>query len=163
MMWAILPIIIVLSFIGIGAIERGQALHPPAAPPAPEALAIGQDFMIYRNAVLSYVEANPGVGASGNVNVLPQMLTLPPGVTTSSLPVGLGNLVTPGSNGARLIYVWGSAPAGTVAQTVMQFGGDVSIGRAEGAVWVTPGGGTMGALPTGVPAGDMISVVQLGG
>ncbi len=163
MMWAILSVMIVVSFIGIGAIERGQALNPPAASPVPAALATGQDFMIYRNAVLAYAEANPNIGAGGNANVLPQMLTLPFGVTMSNLPVTLANLITPGPNGSRVVYVWGAAPAGAVAQTVMQFGGDLSIGRAVGAAWVTPGDGTMGGLPAGIPSGDMVSVVELGG
>lgn len=163
MMWAILSVMIVASFIGIGAIERNEALNPPAASPAPAALATGQDFMIYRNAVVAYAETNPSIGTGGNANVQPQSLTLPPGVALSNLPAGLGNLITPGPNGSRVIYVWGAAPAGAVAQTVMQFGGDLSIGRAEGAAWVTPGVGKMGMLPAGIPSGDMISVVQLGG
>lgn len=163
MMWAILSVVIVMSFIGIGAIDRGLAPNPPAAAPQPAALATGQDFMIYRNAVLAYAEANVGVGAGGNANVLPQFLTLPPGVTLSNLPTGIGNLITPGPNGSRVVYTWSPAPNGAVAATVMQFGGDLSIGRAEGTVWETPGAGTMGTLPGGIPDGDMISVVQLGG
>ncbi|GAN80385.1 type IV pilus biogenesis protein PilM [Acidocella aminolytica] len=163
MMWAILSVMIVLSFIGIGAIDRVQSLNVPAASSQPAALATGQDFMIYRNAVLAYAEENASVGTGGNANVLPQFLVLPAGVAVSNLPAGIGNLITPGPNGSRIVYTWAPAPTGTVAETVMQFGGDVSIGRAEGTVWDTPAYGTMGTLPAGIPSGDMISVVQLGG
>lgn len=164
-MWAVLSAVLVMAFIGIAAIEHDQSTATPAANVAPATTSIGQDFMMYRNAVVAYAETNASAGASGNFSVAAASMTFPPGLSSEDVPAGADNLITPGAGGARIVYVWAPAPSGTVAQTVAAMDGDLSIGRITGANWSTPSLGTMGAIPEpgAMPSGDMISVVQLGG
>lgn len=165
MIGAILIVVFMWMAMGSTATERNVASDIPAAPSAPAAKATGQEFMMYRNAVLAYAEANPSLGASGNYPIDNNALEYPGGVSALSLPNGAANLITPGPNGSRIIYVWMPAQAGAVAQTVEELGGDLSIGRIRGATWSTPALGTMGTIPSPgqMPSGDMISVVELGG
>lgn len=164
-MWGYVSLAIVAMAAGIMAILRVTAAVTPAAPTLPAARSAGQDLLIYRNAVLAYAEVNPNLGMFADYPVPNSLLTYPAGVSSSDIPPQAGNLITPGPNGARIIYAWMPAPRGAVSQTTSALGGDLTIGRIEGPGWVTPALGAMGSIPSPstMPTGDIISVIEIGG
>lgn len=125
----------------------------------------------------------------GSLNLSPALINaLPAGAMAEVISNAVTSLS--GINGTNSMYgpgytvcVWMPVPPGTVAQTVARLGGDLTIGTVTSAVsWVqaAPGGpggpqqiipyvctqtqAANGAVPPPTPqAGDMISVVGLGG
>lgn len=165
-MWALMSALLAASLVGVVAIERQQATAPATQSAAARPLDVGQVFMAYRNAVITYAENNPQFGSAGGQSVSIGLLSLPAGSNSQSM-TGLANLTVSGSGGARTVYVWGSDTPGEAAGLVASLGGDWSIGRVTAAGWSTPAAGLMGALPASLqsdaPVGDIISVVQIGG
>lgn len=206
MVWALLPLLLISFIMGFTAIERDLAsVTPPSSPSEVNAVvAAGQEFMLYRNDVMTYIqqkELAPEAAdntVQGFAGVVSQSLLDLPKAELNALPSGamavaVANQTPSTSNlyGTQSIYgqgyticVWMPVPAGTVAQTVAQLGGDLTIGT------VLPGGHTWqqaaaggpngpiqkipvkciayaamdGAMPPPTPqTGYMISVVGLGG
>lgn len=162
MMFAILPVLFLAFIIGFTAIEADQVHANAGSTTANTAIAEAARFMIYRNAVLADLEANPSIPvASGSIALA--SLTLPNGVVATSLPAGIGNYVQLGANGARTVYVYQTAQPGIIAAFNKDFPGDVTLGIIINSEWITATAGATLAAPTFVPAGDILSVVQLGG
>ena len=186
MVWALLPLLLLTFIFGFTAIERDLAEKPvPAAPLQPSAAsAAAQEFMAYRNAIISYVKQMPvqQSGVSAPLSAL--------GLPADPLLTNAGNmLVAPIQTGASVptsssipaqtgyyICAWMKAPAGTVGQLVNQLGGDLTVGTvlANGTSWMQAGpGGQVLPIPTTcyfnpytlqmgiIPPGDVISVVGI--
>lgn len=161
-MGVLLPITIVLFLTGLAALfgDNAAAVRTPTRE-APKTATV-QDFIVYRNAVLRYVENNRGVGASSTVTIAAPDLSLPQGATPALVPAGAGNEVV-GNGTARTIYVWWPAGNASPARLGGAFAGDATMGVVNGSGWATASLGAMGPLPMRLPAGDLISVVELGG
>lgn len=113
-------------------------------------------FLAYRNAVMAFMSANPGF--TGSVPITSLAVQIP----TS---FGAGNYVSAFGTTGRTITCWASVPPGTVQQAVTQAGVDPSLGTSNGSTWVSAAPGanaTPVALSTPVPAGDIVSVIQIG-
>jgi hypothetical protein len=123
------------------------------------AAALGQRFMEYRQNVLAFVQDNPGY--VGTVQVA--QLALPPGLTGASIPAGASNQVVSDGAGGYYIYVWCPGSAATLAQIATATNDDASFGYTVNGDWQTPALGNMGAVPAGVPNGDLFSEIQIGG
>lgn len=158
MIFWILPMLLSVFLVGAGMLVHGQAdaVLPPAAQTS--AIAMGQSFVAYRNAVVAYVTQNPTFTGS----VPAGSLALPGGMP---LPPGAGNQVTATPSGAgRIITSWAALPpSAAIYYTVKGMDGDETLGLAPiGTQWESPVYGNMGSLPVQVPNGDAVSVVQIG-
>jgi PilM len=119
-------------------------------------------FLLYRNAVLNFLEANPGVpAASGAIPI--SSLVVPSGVSASAIPASASNFVLVGTEGERTVYIWQSPVAGIAEGLNTATAGDQSIGTDEAGTFVTLSGTNLDSVPIDIPSGDILSVVQLGG
>lgn len=152
MLWALLPFFFIALIFGFTAVERDLASVKPQAAPLVlgAATSTGQEFVMYRQAIITYVQAYP------------QQLN---GVVPMSLPSGAANalpttaiaVVVPNQNPPNngkfkyMTCVWMPAPAGTVGRVVNQLGGDLTIGIVvTNNDWAQAGmGGTVLAIPPG--------------
>ena len=165
MIFWLMPIIVAVFWAGMNSLAQYQSAQN--APPTTQTAAQSQaaSFVGYRNAVGSYVAANPAFTGSVPTSSLAPWLA--PG---QSLPNGAGNQVaaTPSGNG-RIIYSWaqtfplqGANPGVTNAAAQLT-GGDASIGLVAGTQWISPIYGVQAlTVPAFVPDGDILSVVQTG-
>lgn len=162
MMFAVLPLLFLAFIIGFTALEADQVQANAGSTTANAAMDDAARFMIYRNAVLADLEANTSLpAASGSIALA--SLTMPNGVVQTNLPAGIGNYVQLGANGARTVYVYQTAQPGIIAAFNKEFPGDGTLGIVINSEWVTATAGATLAAPAFVPAGDILSVVQLGG
>lgn len=126
--------------------------------------ASASTFLAYRDAVTSYMLANPSFTGS-----------IPPSSLAVQLPASFfstgtggnaaGNFVSAVGSSGRVVTCWASLPPGTAQQAMTKAGIDPSIGTSNGSGWVSlaPGSAaTPVALTTPVPAGDVVSVIQIG-
>ncbi|MDR3535216.1 MAG: type IV pilus biogenesis protein PilM [Acetobacteraceae bacterium] len=155
-MYVLLPVVVLAALMGLYSMARVPAAH--VVQPRAELMMQAQAalFVSYRNAVVAYVTANPAF-----VGAVPVSALVRP-ATVAALP-GQGNQVvaTPSGQG-RVIYVWAALPAGTASQAARATSGDLSYGVVSGNAWVSPVAGAMGALGVAVPAGDVVSICQIG-
>jgi hypothetical protein len=115
-------------------------------------------FLAYRDAVTSYMQANPSF--TGTVNAASLSGQFP-----ATFLAGAGNYVSPTGNTGRVITCWANVPTGTVQQAVTQAGVDASIGTSSGSTWVSAAPSavaTPAPLSTPVNPGDIVSVIQIG-
>ena len=165
MIFWLMPMIVVVFWAGMNTLAEYQSVQnvSPAAQTAAQSQAA--TFVGYRNAVGSYVAANPAF--TGSVPTSSLAFWLAPG---QPLPNGSGNQVvaTPSGNG-RIIYSWaqasplqGASPGMTYAAAQLT-GGDASIGQVSGTQWISPIYGVQAlTVPAFVPDDDVLSVVQTG-
>lgn len=133
--------------MGFTAIERDIASTPPPATPKQEASAniVGQQFMLYHNAVMTYAQSLLDKGQWQDENII-SASDLQPGIT---VPAGAVAVIARTSTapsiastnnvyGSYVVCIWMPAPAGTAALTANQFGRDLTIGTvtADGQHWV---------------------------
>jgi hypothetical protein len=115
-------------------------------------------FVAYRNAVSSYMAANPTY-----TGTIP--LASLPGVSMFASLSNAGNSVTATGTTGRVITAWAQVSAGAVQQVENQTGGDASIGISNGSTWTPAAAGTdVTTLPltTAVNTGFIVSVIQTG-
>lgn len=136
--------------------HQTRALIAPLGRAQNEAEA--QRFLVYRNAVISFVGNNRDF--FGTVQFA--QLGLPPAITTASLPTGASNEVISDGAGGSYVYVWGQGSDSELEQIGSLSGGDVSIGITSNGQWSTPSLGVMGPIPSGVSAGYVFSANQIG-
>jgi hypothetical protein len=119
-------------------------------------------FLAYRNAVTSYMHSNPGFrGTVPAASISGQF----PAVFFATTGGAASNYVSSTGGSGYVISCWAKLSTGTVYQAVTQAGGDASIGTSNGSTWVSAAPGvvtTPVALTTPVPAGDIVSVIQIG-
>jgi hypothetical protein len=113
-------------------------------------------FLLYRAAILSYVDAHPGFTGSVATSDL--------GFTDAQIEAlsGGGNEVIR-SGSSTTIETWAPMSAGDIDRAVATSQGDMAIGTSQGTTWTSPIAGYMGALPVAVASGDAVSVVTLTG
>lgn len=159
MIFWLMPIIVVVFWAGMNSIAEYQSAQN--VPPATQTVAQSQaaSFVGYRNAVGSYMQANPTF--TGNIPSSSLSAWLAPG---QPLPNGAGNQVvaTPSGNG-RILYSWAQDYPGMDYAAVQLTGGDASIGQVSGTQWISPTYGVQAlTVPGFVPDGAILSVVQIG-
>jgi hypothetical protein len=129
--------------------------------PAAHTLQVNNDagaFVAYRNAVWAYMDANKAF--TGTIPV-----TSLSGQFSQAFLSGAGNYVTATGTAGRVITCYASVASGAVQPAVLAAGVDASIGTSNGAMWTSaaPGSTTVPtALNGSVPAGDIVSVIQIG-
>lgn len=188
MMLALLPLLFIGLILGFTAIERDLASIPPPALPSQTGATnvIGQQFMLYHNAVMAYAQSLLDTGKQYDwgpvlASALPSTITVPTGALAAIVS---NNSVISGISSTNNLYgtgyvvcVWMPAPAGTAVITAREFGQDRTIGTvaAGGTTWmpaVTSGSNsTAQSIPAScttvlesVPQqGDIISVSGLEG
>ncbi|MBS0987399.1 hypothetical protein JK182_01660 [Acetobacter okinawensis] len=113
-------------------------------------------FLLYRAAILSFVDAHPGFTGSVAATDL--------GFTDAQIAAlaGGGNEVIRSGNGTT-IQTWVPMSASDIERAVATSQGDMAIGTSQGTTWTSPIAGDMGALPVAVASGDAVSVVTLTG
>jgi hypothetical protein len=150
----LLPVVVVAALFGLYCEAFVQA---DRIPPRSELIIPNQvpQFVLYRNAVVAFVSANPSF-----VGTVPQTsLNLAPGFAALASE---GNQVVPTPSGAgRIIYAWAAIP-GAAGEALTDTGGDLSYGTVSGSSWISPIGGLMGMLDVAIPNGDVVSVSQIG-
>ena len=159
MIFWLLPILVVAFWTGMTAIANYQSGSIMPSPKQVSAMSAGQAFLGYRNAVEGYMAANPSF--TGNIPYASLVSWLAPG---QPLPPGAGNQVnlTPSGFG-KIMYSWAQAVPGEAWAAVSTTGGDASIGMVSGTQWISPIYGVQNwVVPSFVPNGDILSVVQTG-
>lgn len=186
MMLALLPLLFIALIFGFTAIERDTASIPPPAVPSKAITtnAAGQQFMLYRDAVMAYAQQSLGT-QNNSQPVLPTALQGAVAAPRGAVAVIVGNMTasTLGTSSAYgpgyIVCVWMKAPAGTAAITANQDEQDRTIGTVEvgGTTWapaVTAGSNAptqtipSGCLKPGYPVtqpqqGNIISISGVGG
>lgn len=157
-MWPLIIIVFVALGAGLTAIEGGQVRATSPDIEVMKSEAGGSAFMAYRSAVVRYSEQNASFRGAVPASALPW----PAGLAPNTAPPGAANEILNGPNGERIVCAWATVGNGTVARLATALGGDATIGESNGTEWSAPGYGVMGPLPVSVPAGDIVSVVELG-
>lgn len=168
MAWGLLMLVVLMVVSGITYIARDMAsITPPAAPlPLDDNISAGQQFIIYRDAVIAYVIQNNDT----TLDTVP-IGGLQPYLANNSfstLPANAQNVIV--QNGTNItVCVWMPAPGGTFTQLEKQIGNDMTIGLVNASNWVQAGPhGVTSPIPAGCLSaskpvtGDIFSVVQIG-
>lgn len=169
MAWGLLMFVILVIITSVSVIARDMASIPsPAAPlPLGENISAGQQFILYRNAVIAYVVSNNSI-ARGTA----PLSALQPYLAHNrlgTLPTTAQNVIV--QNGTNItVCVWMPAPAGTFSQLEKQLGNDMTIGLVNHTTnWSQAGpDGVTSPIPeeclgASQPApGDIFSVVEIG-
>jgi|SRR5581483_6788834 len=117
--------------------------------------ALAANFLQYRNAVIEYVEQNPGFAGSVSTTTLVNGGLLPSGYRA------IGNWTNQTASGQTVVY--GSMPMDGVASVLEQSDGDYSIGINNAGRLFSPLYGDTGiTVPAYVPNNWAVSIVQTG-
>lgn len=117
-------------------------------------------FLNYRSAVESFMIANPTfTGAIPSASLSGQY--------SDSFLNAAGNMVTASGTAGRIIMSYATLPTGAVQIAESMSGGDASIGTASasGTTWTSAAANAStapAALNATVPAGAVVSVIQIG-
>lgn len=117
------------------------------------------EFIAYRDAVTAYMLTNRTFTGS-----------VPNGSLTGNFSTAflqnVGNVVTATGTAGRVITCYGKLATGTVQAAMIAAGVDASIGITnDGSTWVSAAPDalkTSTPLSASVPAGDIVSVIQIG-
>lgn len=152
------PLVVVAMSLALwGAYKNDTRMITPVG----YALQMNSDattFLAYRNAVSSYMQVNPSF--TGTVPAASLS-----GQFSATFLANAGNYISPTGAAGRVITSWAKVSNGTVQQAVTQAGVDASIGTSGGSTWISGAPGAISspvALTTAVPAGDIVSVIQIG-
>ncbi len=154
-MFVLIALVFALTLITVE--HNNVALLTPSRA-AQQRTAEAGEFLSYRDAVTNYAVSHPAF-----VGAVP--LTSLSGSYSATFASGAGNFVTSAGTNARVITSYAAVAGGTVAAAIKQSGGDASIGTSSGSTWVSAGPGASVApqpLNTSVPAGDIVSVLEIG-
>lgn len=164
MAWGLLIFAVIIIVSGITFIARDmESITPPAAPlPLDKTINAGEQFMLYRNAVIAYAIDHSSTPSLRDLQSYLAKNNL------NTLPINAQNIVV--QNGTNIIVcVWMPAPGGTLSQLENQFGNDMTIGLVNATNWPQPGPYnvtpqiTAGCLGASKPKiGDIFSVVEIG-
>ncbi len=157
-MGMILPLIIFVMFLGLnaGAAYRSRALTPPTT--VSSAIATGQNFIRYRDAVTNYATANPGfAGIVPIQNLLPYLSGGQPAAFAN-----MNNAISSASGGGRQItsYLIGAA-GGAAASALAQSKNDASIGQTDaGGNWSSYSNPISTSTQTPAQNSNLVSVLM---
>jgi hypothetical protein len=164
MSYALLGIVLALFGVMLHAAYEDVDAQIVGSPIVETGQSAAASFLLYRNAVLSLLEANPSVPVASSAIPLTS-LTFPSGISASAIPGNVSNFVVVDGGGERTVYVF-EPPIGGMAQGLDGVtAGDQTIGTDNGGIFVTLSGLSLDPVPADVPvsSGDVLSVVQLGG
>lgn len=154
----VLPIMVVLFFIGLGMQmdQLAQAVTGAgqAGQMANVAVVASQRMQAYGAACLDEATKNPGVVTQN----LP-LTTMPAGAV---IPPGAACTTTPAPGGARNVYAYAASKPGEAAQLMADTQGNQAwyrVPAAGQAVMIATG--QVAAIPATVPAGDLLEWVQV--
>ncbi|BCF95352.1 type IV pilus biogenesis protein PilM [Paraburkholderia largidicola] len=129
--------------------------------PAPQRLAANNDaaqFLAYRNAVSVYMASHTAF-----IGTIPAASLT--GQYSAQFLATAGNVVTATGTSGRVITSYAKVAAGVVQQAFVMSNGDASIGISHGTTWTSAAPNavqTPTAMNTTVPAGDIVSIIQIG-
>lgn len=153
----LLPIMVVLFFVGLGMQmdQLAQAVTGAGRPGqmANVATVTSQRMQTYAAACLDAATASPGM-ISQNVTV-----SLPAGALA---PQGALCMTTPGPAGARNVYAYAASKPGEATQLMNDTYGSLAwyqVPAAGQAVMIATG--QTAAIPAMIPAGDMLEWVRV--
>ncbi len=157
MIYALYTFSIALFWTGLISVQN--TTNQSAQPSTVQTIAdnAGITFLAYRNALLTYITANPTLTGTiaTNTLALPAGLTLPPGTGNNVIATASGN--------GRIIYAWATLPTGTLATLTNAQQGDPSLGIVNGTQWISPVYGPNAAVaPVFAPNRSTLSVQQIG-
>lgn len=160
---ALWPLMVLLAFGGLAALASEHARFGAGSGTRMDAASAANSFLVYRNAVVAYLDANRGAPASGGALSTAAITPyLPPGYSASGFPAGAGNVVVVGTGTLRTAYVYATRVPGELSALASQYRGDASFGSVTSGQWSSVLPGLQGTVPGGVPSGAIISVVQVG-
>ncbi|MGN6232412.1 MAG: hypothetical protein ACTHNZ_14785 [Trinickia sp.] len=152
----VLPIMVVLFFIGLGMQmdQLAQAVTGAGRPGQMMNVATvtSQRMQTYAAACLDAATASPVI--SQNIAVI-----LPAGAVA---PQGASCMTTPGPSGARNVYAYAASKPGEAAQLMNDTYGSLAwyrVPAAGQAVMIATGQAAV--VPATIPAGDMLEWVQV--
>ena len=153
----LVPLVVIVLMISLLATYQNNT---KLVTPQPYTLQMNNDattFLAYRNSVTSYLQVNPSFTGSVPAASLPAQFS-------TAFLAGAGNFVTATGTGT-VITCWAKVANGAAQQAMTLAGVDPSIGTSNGSTWVTAAPAAVVApvvLTTTVPAGDIVSVIQIG-
>lgn len=154
----LLPLVLSIFFLGMNALSANQSRQLGTPTTQVIAQVSAQAFASYRNAVGSYMIANPAF-----TGIVPPASLVPYLAPNQPIPVGAANQINLTASGSgRIAYAWIALPPGAAFSMIESLGGDASIGVVSGTQWVSPVYGVEGVPPTFVPNGSALSMVQVG-
>lgn len=160
---ALWPLMVLLAFAGLAALASEHARVGAGNGTQTDAASAASSFLVYRNAVVAYLDANRGAPASGGALSTAAITPyLPAGDSSAGFPAGAGNIIVVGSGSQRTAYVYATMIPGELSAMVSQYQGDASFGSVTNGQWSSVLPGIEGSVPGGVPSGAIISVVQVG-
>lgn len=155
----LLPLTVLSFFLGIAAIERNhvQGILPPTI--VLQATQNGQMFVAYRNAVEVYLRNNPTfTGTVSSAALAAQGTTF-----TAAFLASTNNVITATGVSGRVITCYTALTAGTLVAARAATENDASFGMSSGTTWTSSEfGSTAIPLPTPVPNGNVVSLIQIG-
>jgi hypothetical protein len=156
-----LPVVVFALFLGLTSIAREQARSAIPTANSAQTDASGQTFIAYRNAVFAYQAANPsfsGVIPNSTLSLQGTQLT-----ASASFFASAGNAITQFGTTGRVVTAYAVLPAGAITSAMNATENDASLGIATGGTWRSfAPGATDVALPTAVPNGAVVSIIQTG-
>lgn len=152
------PLIFAAVLLGFSALFSQESRVASINPTQAQLQSNGQSFVAYRNAVMTYQQNNPTFTGSVPVGVL--------GNGFSNTFLGqVGNIVVPtGARNGRVVLCYGNFPRSIAAQAAIATNNDVSFGISNGTTWTSAAVGAPPVampLPTTIPSGYVVSVIQL--
>lgn len=157
----LLPVAVFSFWIGLNSIESVNAQNKIPSATVKQAEYSAQTFVRYRNAVMLYQQINPSF--TGNVTSA-MLSTLGSQFTTAFLTIA-GNTITATGATGRIITCYAALPTGAITKAIEISKNDASLGIATGTTWKSYAYGasqTAVTLPTAVPNGNVVSVIQIG-
>ena len=157
------PMLVFAIWAGIFAIENTQTEKSLPKASYMQASGDGQQFIVYRNAVATYLQANPAF-----IGSVPSSTLISQGNRFSSTFIAsTGNYISQvGSSTGRVITCYSSLAPGAITAALKQTSNDASLGIASGTNWTSYAQGVINTpqpLATTVPNGNVVSVIQIGG
>lgn len=154
----LMPLIVLSVFIGLVAVHahHTQAMTPSVQ--AEQSELDGRHFLAYRNAVLSFIQRNPGFTGTVAANALE-------GQFTAEFLNTVGNYITATSSGkGRIITCYATLSPGALYAARIASDNDASLGMSLGTHWVSIASavGHSEPLAVSIPHGKVVSVIQIG-
>lgn len=156
------PLLVIAIFTGIFSYQSANLNQSAVQNSVTQSANDGQRFIAYRNAVQSYLQANPAfTGAVSNA-----MLTAQGNQFSTTFLAKVANVITVTGVSGRIITCYGNLNASSISSAMVTSQGDASIGLVgAGNTWTSLAPGVNAAsqpLATTITSGDVVSVIQIG-
>lgn len=156
------PLLVLAFFQGLFAIEKARTTAIAPVPSVQRAAWDGREFVAYRDAVSTYLQANPAyIGSVSSAALIAQGNQF----SAQFLSVAGNYISQVGGGSGRVITCYARLSTGAITAALNATSNDASLGMAAGGNWTSYAQGvstTPQPLATTVPDGDVVSVVQIG-